>query len=47
MSGKSVYLKRLGLYLHEQGYHVFDFVGRRFNYYTFEQSAREQSIDRY
>ena len=47
MSGKSVYLKRLGLYLHEQGYHVFDFVGRRFNYYTFVQSAREQSIDRY
>lgn len=40
MSGKSVYLKRLGIRLINEGFAVYEFVGRRFNYYDFVRTCR-------
>lgn len=47
MSGKSVFLKRLGLQLHAEGYQVYDFIGRRFNYYSFIQNARMLPVNKF
>lgn len=47
MAGKSVYLKRLGLLLHSEGYQTYDFIGRTFNYYTFVENAKKQAIDKF
>ncbi|MFR1814999.1 SIR2 family protein [Dysgonomonas capnocytophagoides] len=42
MSGKSVFLKRLGISLLDEGYQVYEFIGRRFDYYSFLNSAKIQ-----
>jgi hypothetical protein len=47
MSGKSIYLKRLGYILHEEGYDVYEFVSRRFDYYTFIKYVRNQNHNKY
>lgn len=47
MAGKSVYLKRLGLILHGEGYQVFDFIGRKFNYFSFIENAKKQPTTKF
>lgn len=41
ISGKSVYLKRIGLTLYKEGFVVYDFVGRRFDYWAFLQHCKK------
>lgn len=40
MSGKSTYLKRLGVSLIAEGFSVYEFIGRRFNYSDFMRQCR-------
>lgn len=41
ISGKSVYLKRIGFTLYKEGFVVYDFVGRRFDYWAFLQHCKK------
>ena len=40
MSGKSVYLKRIGIRLVNEGFAVYEFVGRRFNFHDFIRTCK-------
>lgn len=40
MAGKSVYLKRMGVNLVSEGFAVYEFVGRRFNFHDFIRTCR-------
>ena len=41
ISGKTVYLKRIGLSLLKEGFAVYDFDGRRFDYWAFLQYCKK------
>lgn len=41
LSGKSTYLKRLGFLFMKDGYQVYEFIGRRLDYYYFYKKCRE------
>lgn len=43
ISGKSVYLKRIGLSLLKEGFVVYDFVDRKFDYWDFLQHCKKLS----
>lgn len=43
ISGKSVYLKRIGLSLLKEGFVVYDFVDRKFDYWDFLQHCKNNS----
>ena len=43
LSGKSTYLKRIGFKLMKDGFQVYEFVGRRMDYYYFYKMCQAQS----
>lgn len=46
LSGKSVFIKRLAYYLHNDGCGVYEYIGREFNYKSFINNSAESSNKR-
>ncbi len=46
MSGKSVYLKRLGLLLYQEGFQILEFRGKTFDYMSIITLCRDRHIDK-
>lgn len=46
LSGKSVFIKRLAYYLHNDGCSVYEYIGREFNYKSFINNTVESSNNR-
>lgn len=46
LSGKSVFIKRLAYYLHNDGCSVYEYIGREFNYRSFINNSIQSSNDR-
>lgn len=45
MSGKSVYLKRLGYWLYQQGYTVLEYTGKHFDHYSIIKFCQRNKIE--
>lgn len=46
MSGKSIYLKRLGYFLFQEGFIVLEYVGKRFDPFELTNYCRKNKLDR-
>ena len=46
LSGKSVFLKRLAYYLHADGFEVYEYIGREFNYKSYIDNSTKSSNNR-
>ena len=46
MSGKSIYLKRLGYHLYQEGFLVFEYVGKSFDYFAIINYCRINKVDK-
>lgn len=46
MSGKSIYLKRLGLFLYQEGFQVLEFRGKTFDCFSILTFCKDRKIDR-